>query len=215
MTRSIPESAGYDQPMTTRVPTITQCLAYMDAFAMLDNIRLHSFMVAHAATALLAGLARAEKTKAPLPASDLVVAGALLHDIAKTQCLHGACKHALVGQEICRDLGFPEIGEIVREHVILSDYAPERYRQGIFNAKELVYYADKRVRHDMIVSLDSRLEYILGRYGNNDPMIESFIITNFKICQEFEHLLFSFLDFPPSNLAQITTARSFSLPLSE
>ena len=212
MTCPIPETAGHNAPMTIRVPTIEQCLTYMDDFAMLDNIRRHSFMVAHAASALLTGLRTANKARPPLPADDLVVAGALLHDIAKTQCLQGTCKHALVGREICRDLGFPEVGEIVGEHVILSDYSLDRYIQGIFNAKELVYYADKRVRHDMIVSLDSRLEYILGRYGDNDPDKEAMIITNFQHCQKFESLIFSFLDFPPSELAHIATARSFTLP---
>ena len=110
---------------------------------------------------------------------------------------------------------WPAIAEIVSEHVVLSDFAPERYGQGIFNAKELVYYADKRVRHEEIVSLEGRLEYILGRYGDNDPVKESLIIANFRICQELEQMLFSFLDFPPSELAQIAAAESFSLPLPE
>ena len=196
--------------MTTPVPTIRQCLSYMDDFAMLDNIRRHSFMVARCASALLAGLQRAEKTGAPLPAEDLVVTGALLHDIAKTQCLQGNCRHAQVGREICRDLGFPEIGEIVGEHVILSDFSPERYRQGIFDAKELVYYADKRVRHDQIVPLDNRLVYILERYGDNDPRKETLIIANFRHCQELERHLFSFLDFPPEDLPLYIIEDSFS-----
>lgn len=196
--------------MTTPVPTIRQCLSYMDDFAMLDNIRQHSFMVARCASALLTGLQRAGKPGAPLPAEELVVTGALLHDIAKTQCLQGNCRHAQVGREICRDLGFPEIGEIVSEHVILSDFSPERYRQGIFNAKELVYYADKRVRHDRIVPLDNRLVYILERYGDNNPLKETLIIANFRHCQELERHLFSFLDFPPEDLPLYIIEDSFS-----
>lgn len=196
--------------MTTPIPTIRQCLSYMDDFAMLDNIRRHSFMVARCASALLAGLQRAEKTGAPLPAEELVVTGALLHDIAKTQCLQGNCRHAQVGRDICRDLGFPEIGEIVGEHVILTDFSPERYRRGIFNAKELVYYADKRVRHDQIVPLDNRLVYILERYGDNNPLKETLIIANFRHCQELERHLFSFLDFLPEDLPLYITEDSFS-----
>lgn len=192
------------------IPTVKQCLSFMDDFAMLDNIRRHSLMVAGAAEALLTGLKRAEKTPALLPLEALVVAGALLHDIAKTQCLKEMCKHAEIGQEICRDLGFPEIGEIVREHVILSDFSLERYRQGIFNAKELVYYADKRVRHDTVVTLDGRLEYILERYGDNNPVKEMMIITNFRRCQEFEQHLFSFLDFPPEELSNFIAENLFN-----
>ena len=193
------------------IPTVGQCLAYMDDFSMLENIRAHSLMVAQVAAVLLEGLRTADKTRHPLPAEDLVLAGALLHDIAKTQCLHGTCKHALVGHEICCDLGFPEIGEIVGEHVVLSDYAPGRYRQGLFNACELVYYADKRVRHDTIVSLESRLEYILERYGDNDPVKETLILANFKICREFEGLLFSFLNFQPSDVADIATKKRLNI----
>ncbi len=210
MTSMTQQSSGDVPSMPRRVPTREQCLAYMDDFSMLANIRAHSLMVASAAAALLAGLQAAGITRQPLPPEDLVLAGALLHDIAKSQCLYGTCKHALVGQEICLDLGFPEIAEIVREHVVLSDYATERYRQGIFNAKELVYYADKRVRHDMIVSLDSRLEYILGRYGDSDPQKEAMIIANFNLCREFERLLFTFLDFPPSKLADMATMFTFA-----
>ena len=45
----------------------------------------------------------------------------------------------------------------------------QRRRRGIFTAREIIYYADKRVRHEEIVSLDDRLEYILEHYGLGDP----------------------------------------------
>jgi putative nucleotidyltransferase with HDIG domain len=202
-----------DHDISINIPTIKQCLSFMDDFAMLDNIRRHSLMVAGTAKALLTGLRRAEETSAPLPPDSLVVAGALMHDIAKTQCLKEMCKHAEVGQEICRDLGFPEIGEIVREHVVLSDFSRDRYRQGIFNAKELVYYADKRVRHDTIVTLEDRLAYILERYGDKNPVKEMMITANFQRCQEFEQHLFSFLDFLPAELPDfVTDTLSFKNP---
>lgn len=182
------------------IPTVRQCLAYMDDFAMYDNIRAHSLMVARVASALLTGLERSERLVAPLPPASLVTAGALLHDIAKTRCLQQECRHAEVGEQICRDLGFPEIGEIVRDHVILSDYSIDRYRLGVFNAQELVYYADKRVRHDVIVTLDSRLAYIIERYGEGDPRREQMIVANFRRCQDLEECLFGFLDYLPEEL---------------
>ena len=184
------------------IPTVRQCLAFMDDFAMYDNIRAHSLMVARVAATLLHSLQGAAGIRHPLPPAALVIAGGLLHDIAKTQCLQTQCRHAEVGEEICRDLGYPEIGEIVRDHVILSDYSIDRYRAGIFNARELVYYADKRVRHDVIVTLDSRLEYILERYGAGEPAREEMIVANFRRCQDLEECLFSFLDYPPENLPE-------------
>lgn len=160
---------------------------------MLDNIRAHSLMVARVACVLLQELSDSPKTKEVLASKELVLSGALLHDIAKTPCLESRCDHAKHGRDICLELGYPEVAEVVREHVILADFSLKRYNTGIFLAKELVYYADKRVRHDEIVSLDERLEYILEHYGNNDPKRHSFIRENFTKCQQLEESLFSFL----------------------
>ena len=47
--------------------------------------------------------------------------------------------------------------------------------------------------------------------GDNDPVKETLILANFKTCREFEGLLFSFLDFPPSDLAEIATTRQLNV----
>ncbi len=195
--------------MTIPVPTVNQCLNYIDRYEMLDNIRAHSFRVARVAEVLIDGLITRGKDVFSQPPKTLVIAGALLHDIGKTECLNGNCHHALRGQEICTELGFPEIGEIVREHVILKDFTAELYQQGIFGAKELVYYADKRVRHDEVVSLESRLDYIIERYSGGDPRKEHYIRLNFQQCQDFEVYLFSFLDFTADQLPQLISPKPF------
>ena len=81
------------------------------------------------------------------------IAGALLHDIAKTLCIKTGCQHARVGQQILEDLGFPELGQLVGEHVVLINQNYENNALGIFTATEIVNYADKRVRHDQVVPL--------------------------------------------------------------
>jgi len=129
------------------------------------------------------------------------VAGALLHDIAKTPCLADGCDHAEAGAEICRLHGYPGIARIVAEHVILQGHDPQRYRRGLFTAVEVVYYADKRVRHEEIVSLNERLDYILEHYGGNDFLLHELIRKNFARCVELERHLFSFLPFVPEQLA--------------
>ncbi len=159
---------------------------------MLDNIRAHSLMVARVASVLLQELTNHLGPDSSVFASKkLVLAGALLHDIAKTPCLKNRCDHARHGRDICIQLGFPEVAEVVREHVTLTEFSLERYNKGLFLAKELVYYADKRVRHDEIVSLEERLEYILVNYGNNDPGRYSQIRANFDKCLQLEVCLFS------------------------
>jgi len=196
--------------MTPATPTVNQCLDFIDRFEMLDNIRAHSFKVGRVAELIIDGLKKAEKTTSSLPARDFVIAGALLHDIAKTECIKTGCLHADRGDEICRDLGYPEIGEIVREHVILKEFTAKLYQQGLFGAKELVYYADKRVRHDEIVSLDSRLDYIIERYGNSDPKREHYIRLNFQQAQELEVYLFNFLDFSADQVPLLISQDPFS-----
>lgn len=194
--------------MTIAIPSIEQCLTFIDQHEMLDNIRAHSFLVARVGEALLDGLKRTGKTPS-LADKNLVIAGALLHDIAKTLCIKTGCHHARVGQQICIDLGYPQIGELVVEHVVLNNFTPELYKTGFFGAKELVYYADKRVRHDQVVSLASRLAYIIERYGNNDPEKEQFIRKNFTYTTQFEAYLFNFLDFTEDDLQTQIKVREF------
>lgn len=187
--------------MTKPIPTINQCLDFIERYEMLDNIRDHSFMVARVAQTLTTSLSLHPLTQPP--DSNEVIAGALLHDIAKTRCLSNNSHHAQDGQLICRELGFPEIGEIVLEHVVLHNFNEELYTKGVFGSKEIVYYADKRVRHDQVVTLAERLEYIIERYGDNDPSKEDRIQQNFSATIKFEQLLFSFLDFEPENLSEL------------
>ena len=174
----------------------------MDYYGMLPNIKAHSVMVALVAKKLVDELACHRETRQWLPDKDFVVSAALLHDIAKTPCLADDCDHAEVGGEICRDHSFVDIAEVVEEHVILKSHDPTRYQRGNFLAKDLVYYADKRVLHEEVVSLDGRLNYIIERYGNNDERIHELIRLNFAKCISLEEYLFSFISYSPDFLPQ-------------
>lgn len=196
--------------MSKRIPSINQCLEYIDRYEMLDNIRAHSSVVARVAEALVEGLQRSGHAPGAVPDKDEVIAGALLHDIAKTLCLKTGCLHAETGRQICIELGYPEIGEIVTEHVVLKKFTEELYAKGIFQTKEIVFYSDKRVRHDQVVSLDSRLEYILERYGMGDPARERHIRLNFNQALDFERYLFGFLDFEPEEISKHICREPFS-----
>ena len=158
---------------------------------------------------LVDGLSKADES-ASQPPRELVIAGALLHDIAKTECLNGKCRHDTLGRDICTALGFPEIGEIVKEHVILEEFPERLYQRGFFGAKEIVYYADKRVLHDEVVSIENRLEYIIDRYGNGDPQREQHIRLNFQQCKDLEVYLFTFLDFTPEQVPLFISKDPFS-----
>ena len=193
------------------IPDIDDCISLMESTGMLENIRDHSFVVANVASLLLDNLdLPADDTIAP-PDKNLVIAGALLHDIAKTACLGTSRKHAEEGKLLCSQLGYHEVAEIVGEHVILQDFEPTRQKKGHFSPKELVYYSDKRVTHDRIATLEQRLDYIIERYGDGTSFIENRIRENFARCQELERNLFRYLPFAPGDLEK--RLQSFETPL--
>lgn len=164
---------------------------------MLENIKAHSFVVTRVAELLTREFIRKGR---PLDLN-LVIAAALLHDIAKTQCLEGKCDHAKVGGEICVSLNFKEVAEIVQEHVLINSNGDGRITE-----KEIVYYSDKRVNHDKIVSLHERLEYILDRYGKKSEFRHISIEKNFQKCLGMEERMFADLDFLPADVSRLVAS---------
>jgi uncharacterized protein len=177
------------------IPTVRECFVLMAKYGMLENIKAHSIMVEKVATLLARNLADAEEKLC----LDIVTSGALLHDIGKTLCLNSSEDHAKKGKEICLENQLHEIADIVAEHIILAGYDPNCP----VSEKELVYYADKRVNHDKIVSLEERIEYLLTQYGRNQQWIHQRIRDNFRQCEEVEKKIFSKLSFKPDALAQL------------
>ena len=162
---------------------------------MLENIRAHSIIVEKVANVIAQGLIDA--------GVDLLIekitAGALLHDIGKSLYLNSGHDHAAKGEEICFQNKLDEIADIVREHITLENYEPE----AAIREKEIIYYADKRVNHDSVVSLEERLEYLLGRYGRNDEYLCGLIRENFQMCKKVEGKLFKGLRFRPEALIEM------------
>lgn len=177
------------------VPSMEQCFLLMDRYEMLDNIKAHSEMVKKVAQ-LIAGKLRESGEKISL---EKTAAAALMHDIAKTPCLKTGEDHAAMGRKICHENHLDEIAEIVGEHVRLKAYDPDER----VSEKEIVYYADKRVNDDVIVSLEERLKYLLRRYGQNKKHLNHLIIENFNLSKEVEKKLFDKLDFRPDELTRM------------
>jgi putative nucleotidyltransferase with HDIG domain len=140
-----------------KIPTQEQCFLLMCRMKMMDHIVDHSMQVCRVATYLTEHLNAARNRFN----HDLIRAAALLHDITKTRSFKTEENHALTGGQFLAEQGYPEVGELVRQHVRLDTY-PDPVTLG---EAEIINYADKRVLHDKIVGLDKRLEYILERYG--------------------------------------------------
>jgi len=174
------------------IPTVGQCFRLIDEQRMLANIRDHSIIVARIATRLAEELqATGHKLSVPL-----VTAAALLHDIGKTACLDSERDHAAYGREICLAHGLDELAEIVGGHVRFQDNSC-----GTFSEYDIVFYADKRVTHEQVVSLDEREVYILERYGRNDPQRLAIIREHCRSWRLVEARLFAPLGFAPGEVA--------------
>lgn len=186
------------------IPSVRQCFELMEQYRMLPNIRDHSLLVAR-----VAGLMVEELCRSGMALSlELTVAGALLHDIAKTACLDCDGNHAAQGSEICRRHDYAEIAVIVAEHVLLQD---DGLASACCREKEIVYYADKRVLHDQVVHLDQRLTYILARYGRNDQRLLGLIRENFARCRQVEERLFALLPWAPAELAGVVAGHAITV----
>ena len=91
---------------------------------------------------------------------NLVEAGALLHDICKYDSILAGGDHARMGAELLCARGYPEVASIIGQHVRLESFA--------ITAALVVNYADKRVMHDKVVSLDVRFNDLMQRYGSDE-----------------------------------------------
>jgi len=175
------------------IPSVQQCFALMTQYEMLENIKAHSIVVERIASLIARGLQEAGEHLS----LDRVTAGALMHDIAKTRSLRTKENHSATGSEICLENHLEEIADIVAEHVVLKTFS----REGPVLEKEIVYYADKRVNHDRVVSLEERLTYLIRQYGNGDERLIQRMGKNFEVCKQVESKLFSRLRFAPEDVA--------------
>jgi putative nucleotidyltransferase with HDIG domain len=168
-----------------------ECLQLMCDMRMPAHIVAHSIQVYRVATCLTDHFT----SKGNHLDGQLIQAAALLHDITKSRSFNTAENHALTGGQACADLGYPEIGDLVRQHVRLDDYSnPKAISEAV-----IVNYADKRVLHDRIVSLDERMRYIQERYGTQ-PQHKHRIRLLWGKTQVLEKQIFKQLPFLPENL---------------
>ncbi len=147
-------------------PDEKQCLDIMKQHNMLAHIIRHSVMVKEVADLIL----RYALQPFPILNPDLVNAAALLHDITKTRSFTTGEKHSETGCRLLEKMGYPETGDIVRQHVILDTYD----RTTPVSEAEIVNYSDKRVLHDRVVHLNERLAYIHENYVTDEQHEKNF-----------------------------------------
>ena len=181
-----------------RLPSQNEIFALWEQFGVLPNIRCHYRQVCRVALTMCEWLEAA----GCLFNKTLIEAGALLHDVAKAYCLDKpGLSHNLEGQRILERAGYPELGEIVAHHVNLP--AISYYDEGV-----LVFYADKRVLGERVVSVDERFQYIYRVYGQNNPDRLDRIKKDELLTYEVEKRLFKLLPgYSPQDLCAIFRER--------
>ncbi len=175
------------------IPQKEQCLHLLSRIDMPDHIRDHSMLVCKVALVLTDGLIAAGIHVN----RELVRASALLHDITKPRSFKTGENHALTGGQYLTELGYPEVGDIIRQHVTLDQYVDAATP----NEAEVVNYADKRVLHDKVVPLDERMTYILHRYAKTKARQEM-LKQLWEQTRLLEQRLFAHLNFTPDILDQ-------------
>ena len=180
------------------VPTRDECLRLMDRYGMLENIFNHSLTV----TKVALFLSRELNKKGQGIDLAVVEAAALLHDLAKTECLESKEDHAQQGFRLLKDLGYERIAAVVAQHIEVSSGGDS----ASVSEEEVVNYADKRVRHDRIVSLKERFSDLKDRYGRVKSALEQMDRME-KATYAIEDKIFSVLGSDPKDLQRLQNER--------
>jgi uncharacterized protein len=181
------------------IPTREECLKLMGEYGMLENIVAHSLEVARVALFLSIGLNK----KGQRIDLGLVEAASLLHDLTKTECLKTKEDHAQTGSRLLKEMGFERIGQVVAQHIWLCKEGDP----SSVSEEEIVNYADKRVMHDRIVSLEERFNDLKERYGRIESAM-NYLERLQKEIYGIENKIFYILQINPGDLQDLQLDRN-------
>jgi putative nucleotidyltransferase with HDIG domain len=172
-------------------PTRGRCIEILKRRGIPQHVIVHSLQVERVATYLGT---RLNEMGEELNLG-VIQAAALLHDIAKIDGLRTGENHARAGGEVIRGMGFPRVAEIVEQHVMVPSVP------GLLKVTEdeLVNYADKRVMHDRVVTLEERFADLEDRYGKNSES-RVYIGNALERAREIERKIFRKLVIRPEDL---------------
>ncbi len=84
---------------------------------------------------------------------------------------YGETGHVEAAYQILKDLNEHNLAEIVRKHKFSCLIDPDPSRRPVTWEEKILYYADKRTKHDWIVSVRERISDLNKRYAKN-PLSE-------------------------------------------
>ncbi|MBI5570774.1 MAG: HD domain-containing protein [Desulfomonile tiedjei] len=176
------------------LPGQEACLALLEMHETPVHIIRHCQMVWEVGRVLGAGLLQ---NQVPVD-MELIRASCLLHDIGKYPCLlDGTHYHDVRGEQMLEEAGLPEVARIVVQHVVLRGRPSDPIRE-----EHVLFYADKRVVHDKVVSLEERFEYLCETYGKSSGAV-SRLLSMKEETMRLETRIFHHLDFTPDEVPSL------------
>src|SRR3989344_7850587 len=141
-----------------KIPTREECIRLLKLNNVPDNIIAHTKKVCEFSLKVCGELEeRGIKVN-----KDLVAAAALLHDIKKLD----SGEHEIEGAKYIESLGYPEVAVLIKKHGLRHSHE-EGFKPETWEEK-IIFYSDKRVKNDKVVTVDDRFEYIKQRYKRED-----------------------------------------------
>lgn len=143
------------------IPTLDECWQILHEAKVDEHVKEHCCVVAAVALELVEWL---NKAGAGLD-EDLILAGALLHDIARFEP-----DHAQTGARLLKSMGYPLVAAVVGAHMdieVNEDYP--------LTEAEVVYLADKMVKGKDVISINDRFAASLHRYKDDQQACDAVI----------------------------------------
>ena len=176
------------------IPSREECLRLMNQYSMLENIILHSLEVAKVAL-FLSGELNKKGQKIDL---NLVEAASLLHDLTKTESIRTKTDHAQTASCLIKEIGYERVGDVVGQHI----WVRSKGDPSVVSEEEIVNYADKRVMHDRIVSLEERFNDLIERYGKDQEAVD-YLKRMREEVHHIENKIYFILQSPPDALLHL------------
>lgn len=181
------------------IPTARNCRHLLEKYSTPAHIIMHCQKVWEVARVLGEGMLRQEY---PLDMA-LLEASCLLHDIGKYPSILNRSKfHDLHGERILEQEGFPDVANIVGQHVVLRSKRGDPIKE-----EHVLFYADKRVVHDEVVSLEDRFVYLFETYAKTPEAADRLMVMK-EDTMRLEREIFLLLDFGPDELVDLVQAET-------
>lgn len=146
-----------------RTPSEDECFALWDKYFVPEHIRAHSRMVSAFAVAVAEAL---ESTGAVVHLPSVRACG-LLHDLGKFYTIQNGGSHGQIGGAwVLNETRSPHIAQGVLHHVRWMWEIDETIDAWLLSY--CIIYADKRVMHDAVVTLEERYVDLVARYGHTE-----------------------------------------------